>query len=1095
MAARFEEGTVTILFTDVERSTDLGSGAGDVYAREVMRVHDEIVRAQIDEHSGREIKALGDGFMIGFTSARRAISCAVAIQRALTDARTAAGERLPNVRVGLNAGEVVHEDDDMFGTAVAAASRITERAKGGQILASEVVRALVGRLPGIEFREAGSHELKGFDEAWDLLEISWERESVARTAGRTPFVGRERERKQLCGLLNGLPSGRGALALIAGEPGVGKTRLAEEVALDAKRRGYRTLTGRCYDTDAPAPYLPFVELLEAAAKDVDRETFRMALGDSAGEIAKVMPQLRSLFDDIPPGLELPSEQERRYLFNSIGEFVDRAASVTPLVVILDDLHWADQPSLALLTSVARRLSEMPVVVLGTYRNMELDLHRPLAATLDELLRHRLAERITLKRLSEEGVEMMLTRLAGSPPPRELVRIIYNESDGNAFFVEELFRHLCEENGLLDGAGNWRSDVPLGEIDVPEGVRLVIGRRLERLDDASMKVLTVAALLGRTFEYELLVKTAGAEEDAVLDAIERAQRLTLISPLGSLPSETRFEFVHELIRQTLIGGMSLPRRQRLHLKVAEAMEDLYDGSLAERATEILNHLYQAGSATGDRAIRLLMLAGTRAQESAAFEDSLRYFEEALALTDPEDRDTKARALVGVGHAQRSLSRISDALTTWGEALTLYEDLGDTDELGQVGSDIVLQLGWAGKWEECVQIAGRVLGALGQERTRERALLLALASTGLGWAGLYEAAQPMLHESIDIAHELGDEETIGQILAVEATIHYAYGRLFEAIKVGEEALVRLENSSTARWNYATAEAFQCLAMAFVRPGPELEERVDALEEMSARLGFGGGVMFAMRSRIGLALCGEIDLDKLESVARRDLEVCDDYDLPWSPQAHTFIGRALFLKGQLSEAIEEAGVGKAHDIPSVLYGFGLGTLFQLHSYAGNRSEAMELWGEIEPLLPEPGVTNAFARQCLVEYAIEGLYALGEDERAAGFHDLLLETWTGIPIRFGGQVIETVAGIAATAGRDWETAEVHFEAGLVSAERYNFTIARADTCRFYGDMLSRRGDVQRGRAMLEEALSVYAGLGMSFHEGLVHDLLTAEARTPVET
>ena len=1090
MAEQFEEGTVTILFTDVERSTDLGSNSGDITTRSLMRTHDEIVRGCISEHSGREIKTLGDGFMIGFASARRAVSCAVAIQRALSKARSTDGRPLPNVRVGLNAGEVIHDDEDMFGTAVAAASRITAQAKGGQVLASGVVKALVGRLPGIEFRDAGTHELKGFDEEWELLEVVWEHEHTARTAGRTPFVGRDRERRQLCELLDEISNGKGALAMIGGEPGVGKTRLAEEVALEAERRGFRTLTGRCYDTDAPAPYLPFVELLEAASKDVDRETFRMALGDAAGEIAKVMPQLRNLYDDIPPGLELPSEQERRYLFNSIGEFVERASSVTPLVVILDDLHWADEPSLALLESIARRLQEMPVVVLGTYRNMELDLHRPLAGTLDQLHRHHLAERITLKRLSEKGVEAMLTQLAGSSPPRELVKIIYEESDGNAFFVEELFRHLSEENALLDDEGNWRTDVSLHQINVPEGVRLVIGRRLERLDESSVKILTVAALLGRTFEYELLLDVAGVDEDDVLDAIEQAQRLTLIAPLGSLPSETRYEFVHELIRQTLIGGMALPRRQRLHLKVAAAMEKMYDASLAERATEVLHHLYQAGAATSEQAIRLLLLAGTRAQESAAFEDSLRYFEEALALIDPEDRRAKARALVGVGHAQRSLSRTNDAVLTWSEALTIYDELGDTEELGQVGSDMVLQLGWAGEWEQLVQIAGRVLGVLGMEPTRERALLLAFGAIGLGWAGFFDAAQPMLQEAIDIAHHVGIEENIGQIYAVEASVHYAYGHLYQSIEVGEKAIELLESSS-AQWNYATALAFHCMGLSFTGQTEGLEKRIRNLEQMCERLGFGGGLMLAIRARFGLAMSKPTDVAEFERIAQRDLQICEDYDLPWTAQSCTFLAWAALRRGDLDLAVERGRIGKMQDPPSVLYGFGLGTYFLCNAYAGKRDEALELWNEIEAILPEPEASNPFGRLGLLDYAIEGFFVLGEDRRAASLYDLVLATSTGIPMRFCGHTVETVAALAATCGEHWELAQNHFENAVKLCHDHGFMGELADVKRFYGDMLIRSGDVDRGRAMLDEALAAYTDTGMTFHADLVRSL-AAEPHIP---
>jgi predicted ATPase len=184
-----------------------------------------------------------------------------------------------------------------------------------------------------------------------------------------------------------------------------------------------------------------------------------------------MPQLRNLYDDIPPGLELPPEQERRYLFNSISEFVTRAASTRPLIIVLDDLHWADASSLALLETVAAGIASVPVLILGTYRNVELDLNRPLARVLDGLVRRRLVHRVNLKRLPRDGVAAMLERLAGQSPPDKLVDAIYGESEGNPFFVEEVYRHLSEQGKLMDETGAWRADVEIGEVDVPESIRL------------------------------------------------------------------------------------------------------------------------------------------------------------------------------------------------------------------------------------------------------------------------------------------------------------------------------------------------------------------------------------------------------------------------------------------------------------------------------------------------------------------------------------------------------------------------------------------------------------------------------------------------
>ncbi len=250
--------------------------------------------------------------------------------------------------------------------------------------------------------------------------------------------------------------GAGSLLLIGGEAGVGKTRLVEEATVEARRLGLRVLTGHCVDQQGAPPYLPTIEHIEEAARQVSPEALRQALGENAPEIAKLMPELRLRYPDIPEPVSLPPEQERRYLLHGVAEFVERAARATPLVLVFEDLHWADESTLLLLRHLAQRLAQIPVLALGTYRDTDLKPGSPLGAALPELLRQRLAEEIRLGPLGEAGVASLLAGRAGSAPPAKLVALVYAETEGNPFFVEEVFRHLHEAGKLLDEAGRWRS---------------------------------------------------------------------------------------------------------------------------------------------------------------------------------------------------------------------------------------------------------------------------------------------------------------------------------------------------------------------------------------------------------------------------------------------------------------------------------------------------------------------------------------------------------------------------------------------------------------------------------------------------------------
>ena len=502
---------------------------------------------------------------------------------------------------------------------------------------------------------------------------------------RRAFVGREAETTELGRLLESVRHGNGSLVLIGGEPGVGKTRLCEEILAGAGEQQMLVLTGHCYEGEGAQPFIPFVESLELASRIVPQAEFRAALGEAAPEVAKLMPELRRTFPDIPEAIQLPAEQQRRYLFNSFRDFLSSLSKQRPIVWLLDDLHWADESSLMLLQHLAQGLDDLPVLVLGTYRDVELEVGKPFEKALAQLVRQRLARRMALKRLPQASVADLLAILGGGQPPESLVKIIYQETEGNPFFVEEVFSHLSEEGKLFDQDGHWKPGLKADELEVPEGVRLVIGRRLERLSSQTPKILSAAAVIGRAFDLGTLESLEGFDPDDVLDAIEESEAAKLIVS-GSTGREVSYRFTHELIRHTLLIGLSLPRRQRTHLRVANAIEQ----TGPENAGAIAHHLFQAGMAADlDKTVRYLSLAGERALGTAAADEARGYFDDALSL-DIDDQETQAKLLLGRGRSYAALGRAEEAVRDWERALQIFEKLEATETVVQICRDLRLSL---------------------------------------------------------------------------------------------------------------------------------------------------------------------------------------------------------------------------------------------------------------------------------------------------------------------------------------------------------------------------------------------------------------------
>jgi len=449
---------------------------------------------------------------------------------------------------------------------------------------------------------------------------------------RTTFVGRDAESNALRRLLENVRSGSGRVVMIAGAPGVGKTRIAAEFGREVLLQGTLVLAGACYDRNDAVPFIPFVEMLEGAlGQGPSTQGFRDALADDAPEIARFMPQLRRIFPDIGAPMELPPEQTRHVLLGAIVQVLARVGANRPILLLIDDLQWADEGTLSLLSHLARSIGKVPMMIIGTYRDNELDLTGTLAKMFDEFARLRVLSRIDLGGLSENSVGEMIRALSGQkPPPQSLTKLIFSGTQGNPFFIEELLRHMMERGILFDSSGEFRHDLVADEIDVPESLRFIIGRRLGRLSEPTQRILSTAALIGTSFTFHLLEAATAVEADKLLEHVEEAERAGVIS--GTIQHlESRFQFWHEMVRQAVIAKLSPARRQRLHLSIADAIERTYSGALNERANDLAHHLSHAGSmADPERTIRYLVMAVKRALSQSAYDAALQHLRTALAL---------------------------------------------------------------------------------------------------------------------------------------------------------------------------------------------------------------------------------------------------------------------------------------------------------------------------------------------------------------------------------------------------------------------------------------------------------------------------------
>jgi class 3 adenylate cyclase len=744
--------TRTLLFTDMVGSTALRSQLGDGRVDEIRRDHDALIAELVSAHTGTVVKGTGDGLMAAFEGAADAVACAVAIQQAIDRYRRR--REVPiEICVGLSAGDVSWDGDDCFGLPVVEAARLTAAADAGEILAADVVRVLSGTRVDASFSARGLFELKGLAPL-PVTEIAWvplpQRHPVplpsALSVNGSTFVGRSAERALLDRTWKRSVAGDHTVAVLVGEPGIGKTRLAASFAAARHEDGVLVLFGRC-DEGLAVPYQPFVEALRHYIQHGRGKL--QSFGDHPQELARLVPELRERVGTMPAAGSADDETQQYRLFDAVTSWLRTTARLDGVVLAVDDIQWAARPTLLMLRHILRTPTP-GLLVMATIRDeAAAETHQ----FVSELGRIATLERISLSGLDESDIAELLA--ATAPIGMDVTRAardITTVSSGNPFFVTQIVADLEDSSVSVDVLAD----------HVPIRVRDAIGRRLAAISAAARDTLRHAALLGLEFDIPVLEAWDDAPAD-VLGALEEAAAAALVeeADLG------RFRFVHALVATAMADELTATRRARLHGDAAAAIERAFAVRLDEYAADLARHYSIAAAATpalAQPAMQYSIAAAQQARAQYAFEDAISHYENALAfLPDTAPHPERCDILLALGEAQM---RAGDrgARETLLAAADLADRAGDTERLTRAALE-----NNPGYWSqlasvdaERVAVIERALHRCADTDQAARARLLGLLASEGMWGRPNRESRDIVDQALEIARSLGDDATLAQVL---------------------------------------------------------------------------------------------------------------------------------------------------------------------------------------------------------------------------------------------------------------------------------------------------------------------------------------------
>ena len=802
------EGTVTVLFSDVEGSTDLRTREGDDIAQDVLRTHERLLREQLDKFGGREVVFMGDGFMVAFASARKAIECSIGIQRCFEEHNLAGPDHQIKVRIGLNTGEVLRESGTLYGTAVNAAARISAKATGGQILVSQVTKDLTTGVRDFTFVDRGMYSLKGFPTQYRLFEVGWRpevttspapaapaqpAESVAEPVHHRggfdetyvrpdhgPMVGRTAERAAIEGDLAEVVGGAIRVFAIEGEAGIGKTRLIEAAVDGAAAKGFGTvIVGG--DEELRGPFFILRTLLTSGSIEAlaDRAMARDAL-----ERARAVIWGRA---DMDSGLP-PSEQMLR-IYDVATIALRTIAEARPLALLFDDLQWADEDSLKLIRYLVRTSPTSPFFIMLAQRPDTGPGVSAASTLVADLERMNLARRARLERLNRAETAELLGNLLGTPVSDAAAAALHARGEGVPFFIVE-FARAFRDAGLMQVVAGQLELSQAARSTVAPNVQILIERRLAQLEADARQLLSDAAVIGRRFRLSEIADVVSAlTGGATVPPFELATRLQPAieaNLLIELPegAEYDYAFTHDEVRAALIAQAPRQRRRAIHGAIARRMESRLEEGAACVAT-LAFHFLESGDP--DQGVRYSIRTARDSLRTFAPEEALRAVDLARgAAQSPEDR---AELLRLSDDALDALDRPEDRIATLAEMSALARALGDESLELEVTLRRASATRQTADHERAAEIARTAL-EIARERDDKPAELRANLEIGqaLLQRPIGEAFSPTSSEvdvdgaadaydrALELATELGDEATWAAVRREQGVLTFGKTRKF-------------------------------------------------------------------------------------------------------------------------------------------------------------------------------------------------------------------------------------------------------------------------------------------------------------------------------
>ena len=790
---------INVVFTDLVGSTELSSRLGPEATDALRIVHFGLLRSAVAGHDGREVKNLGDGLMVVFPSLGKAIDGSIAMQQAI-DRHNASGKEPLGIRVGISTGDAIEEDDDYFGEPVVESARLCAKCEPGQIIVSQLT-SMLARNSGHTFASIGDLELRGIPEPVAGFTVVWAPAAVASTIDvpdrlrpdmNRPIAGRVLETESLAQAWKSASSGERRLTFVAGEPGIGKTRLSAELAIVAHRDGATVLYGRC-DEELSVPYQPWIEAISHLTDDLDDATLEPIISQCGPELALLLPNMRRRFPAMAASTTTDPETERYMLLQAVTSCLSLLAEQTPVLLVLDDLHWADKQTPTLLrhlfTNISARSSIMVVV---NYRDSDLDAGHPLIDTVAALRREPGVEQLSIVGLDDIEMRQLVEISAErelDESGRRMALLLRQETGGNPFFAHEILRNLVEAGDLYLDGDTWVVKDTFDEFALPQSIRDVVGQRIARLGTESVTALTAAAVIGREFDLALVAAATDTDEDDLLDHFDAAVSAGVLTeePGG----DERFRFVHSLARTTLVAGLSDGRARRMHRRIAEALEALIGDDPGDRVGELATHwMAAAAPIEQEKAIHFAQLAGRRALQALAPDEAIRWFTTAiehLELSATTDVRLRAELLVELGTAQQHIGEPAFRATLL-EAGALAGSVGDTRLM--VAAALANNRGLYSKLGETddqrVAALRAALEAVGADDSAERALLIATLFSELEWDSSLDERTTMITEAVRIARAVGDPWVLGAVLNRASASSLAPHNLAERRLLSAESL---------------------------------------------------------------------------------------------------------------------------------------------------------------------------------------------------------------------------------------------------------------------------------------------------------------------